>query len=170
MTPNRQSHNSDSYDPTYFSVHYSDVRLPIATDQQHGLRRGQLGAIHNLSGHFCLKHDPAIVVMPTGSCKTGVLMLTSFLERAQRVLVVTPSQLVRGQVGEQFSTLAILRQIGALPPEIPGPKVKELRHRVATIEEWESLRPFNVIVTTPNTVSPALATVAHPPADMFDLL
>ena len=34
------------------------------------------------TAHFTLKHDPAIVVMPTGAGKTAVLMLCPFLEGA----------------------------------------------------------------------------------------
>jgi superfamily II DNA or RNA helicase len=155
---------------TYFSSNYDAVRFPVEQGGQPGLRRGQYGALHAIAAHFTLKTDPAIVTMPTGSGKTVVLALTPFLLRAKRVLVVTPSRLVRNQIGEEFKTLVSVRATGAIGSNVALPKVKEVVHRIATLEEWEELAINDVIVGTPNCVSPALATVAEPPPDFFDLI
>jgi hypothetical protein len=46
--------------------------------------------------------EPTLVVLPTGSGKTAVSLLAAFVERAKRVLVVTPSRLVRNQITEEY--------------------------------------------------------------------
>lgn len=90
----------------YFKIHYNAVKYPIDSEKSRGLRNAQLGAIHAISSFFTLnKKEAAIVIMPTGSGKTAVLMLTPYLIRKQRVLVVTPSKMVRGQIAEDFSEL-----------------------------------------------------------------
>jgi len=50
------------------------------------------------------KKDAAIVVMPTEAGKTAVLMLTPYLLRKNKVLVVTTSKMVRGQIIEDLSS------------------------------------------------------------------
>lgn len=93
----------------YFEIHYNAVKYPIDSEKSRGLRNAQLGAIHAISSFFTLnKKEAAIVIMPTGSGKTAVLMLTPYLIRKQRVLVVTPSKMVRGQIAEDFSELRTL--------------------------------------------------------------
>ncbi len=47
--------------------------------------------------------------MPTGSGKTVVKMLAAVVLRAARVLVVTPSRMVREQIAHHFATLQVLR-------------------------------------------------------------
>lgn len=154
----------------YFKSHYNAVRLPIADESGPGLRLGQLGATHAICGHFTVRHEPAIVSMPTGSGKTGVLLLSAFLERAERVLVVTPSKLIRSQVAREYRSLRLLKDIGVLPPELGPPEVVEATHRLGDAAAWEALRDADVVVATPNTASPAYADVARPPDDLFDLL
>ena len=108
--------------------------------------------------------------MPTGSGKTAVLMMLPFLLRSKRVLVVTPSRLVRSQITEDFSTLKTLREIGVLPDDINPPRVKELASRIVSADDWESLKAFDVIVTTPNCVSPGYFDIPRPPASLFNLV
>jgi superfamily II DNA or RNA helicase len=108
--------------------------------------------------------------MPTGSGKTAVLMMLPFFERANRVLVVTPSQLVRNQIAEGFASLDLLRKLGVLPAGAPNPSVCELKAQVSNAADWEALREYEVVVTTPNTISPVLEGIGPAPEDMFDLL
>lgn len=71
----------------YFTDCYGTVRYPIDGEGGEGLRVAQIGAIHAVASHFTVRADePAIVVMPTGSGKTAVLMMSAFVERARRVL------------------------------------------------------------------------------------
>lgn len=155
---------------SYFEDHYNNIRFPIAADGIDGLRTAQRGAIYAVASHFTIRRESAIVVMPTGSGKTAVLMQIAFLERAKRVLVITPSRLVRNQVAEEFKTLSTLRHIGAVDGDGAGPDVYEVESKIGTDEEWNDLRAYDVVVATPNSVSPGLEGVPPPPEDLFDLL
>jgi superfamily II DNA or RNA helicase len=155
----------------YFASSYPLIRLlKQVSGTEVGLRRGQLGAIFALSAHFTIKHDPAIVVMPTGAGKTASLMLCPFMEAATRVLVVTPSQLLRDQIAEDFSSLAILRRVGVVSESIQSPRVHQARHKLQARDDWDELREFDVVVTTPNTISPVLEGIFPAPSNAFDLL
>lgn len=155
---------------SYFSDHYGDIRFPIAEDIHPGLRNAQSGAIHAVASHFTLREDPAVVVMPTGSGKTIVLAMAAFLLRSKRVLVLTPSRLVRGQVVEEFATLRKLKEIGALPDDCPSPVVREVTELLASEQSWQDLLGCDVVIGTPSSVSPAVDGVSQPPPDMFDVV
>lgn len=155
---------------TYFETYSSALRTPIATAKQTGFRPAQLAAAHALSAHFFSRSEPALVVMPTGSGKTCVMMLVAFLLRAKRVLVVTPSRMVRDQVGEAFRSLALLRRIGALDDASPNPKVSIQQKRVSDLADWKALAKSDVVVSTVQAVSPGVTGVAAPPTDFFDLI
>jgi superfamily II DNA or RNA helicase len=154
----------------YFKNQYSSVRFPLALDGQQGIREAQLAAVHALSTHFYSRKDPALVVMPTGSGKTCVMLLTAFVVRATRVLVLTPSRMVRDQLTDAFRTLGQLRSIGAIDENFPTPKVQLLDSRPTDVPSWESLRDFDVVVGTVQSASPAIEGVATPPQDLFDLV
>lgn len=158
------------YIPTYFSCTYPAVQYPIADGAVLGLRRGQLGAIHAVAGHLSVRSDPALVVMPTGSGKTGVLMLVPYLQRSKRALVVTPSRQVRAQIATDFRQLEVLRRLRVVPHDVVRPLVKELTGEITTHGGWDELRSFNVVVTTPNTISPVIQGIAPAPEGFFDLL
>jgi len=155
---------------SYFEQYYDAISYPIATEDQKGLRRPQLGAIHQIASYFTIKQDPAIVTMPTGSGKTAVLMMAAFILRAERVLVVTPCKLVRNQIKEQFKSLSLLKDIGALSQNIPDPNIREIESKINGDEEWEQLREYDIVVGTPNSVSPGFEDIPDPPEDLFDLL
>ena len=155
----------------YFPDRYGAVRYPIDGEGEEGLRIAQIGAIHAVAAHFTVRaEEPAMVVMPTGSGKTAVLMMSAFVERARRVLVVTPSVLVRGQIKANFETLSVLKRVGVLEGSTPGPRVAGVRSRVTSPEAWEEMREYDVVVGTPNSISPALEDVSDPPEDLFDLI
>src|SRR5690349_12703514 len=107
----------------YFSDHYDQLKFPISGVRPAGFRPAQLAAIHAVSAHFFNSKQPAIITMPTGSGKTTVLMALPFVLRAQRVLILTPSRLVREQIAENFDALVDLKKVEALPLELPGPNV-----------------------------------------------
>jgi len=150
----------------YFQKNAPAVRLCSAN----GLRRGQTAAIHALVGHLTLKPEPAIAVLPTGAGKTDVAILLPYLLRARRVLVVVPSDSIRSQVAERFESLSVLKRIGVLKSTVPAPAVKKLSKRLSTIEEWNELKKYDVIVTTAHSISPILKGVLQPPEGLFDLL
>jgi superfamily II DNA or RNA helicase len=154
---------------SYFSDQYQHVAYPPQLEGA-GLYKAQLGAIYAIGSHFTTHDDPAVVTMPTGSGKTAVLTMVPFVLRSTRVLVITPSRLVRGQISEDFEQLATLKRIGVLPAETPLPRIKEVVERVTSPEEWAALNEFDVIVSTPQCVSPGHEGVVGPPPGMFDLL
>lgn len=155
----------------YFADRYHTVRYPMDEADGEGLRIAQIGAIHAVAAHFTVRaEEPAMVVMPTGSGKTAVLMMSAFVERARRVLVVTPSVLVRGQIKENFETLLVLKRVGVLEGSVIGPRVVGVKSRISSAEEWEELREYDVVVGTPSSISPALEDVPDPPEDLFDLI
>jgi hypothetical protein len=108
--------------------------------------------------------------MPTGTGKTTVLMTVAFLLRAERVLVLTPSRLVREQIAENFSLLADLKKIGALAMDVRTPRVFATDGLIGTDEAWEDLRQYDVVVATVPSVSPRDGAVPEAPADLFDVV
>ena len=163
--------NSKTFHLTpYFQKNYSEIALPQAPPETVGLRRPQLGAIHAIASHFTLRSDPAIAVLPTGSGKTAVLMMTGFFLRAERVLVITPSRLVRGQIADNFKSLSILKKLNVLGTDVEPPQVIEISGRVGTIENWRALEKYDVIIGTPNSLSPKIEGNSEPPEALFDLV
>ena len=155
---------------SYFSNYYDAVRYPRETEEKKGLRKCQLGAIHAIASHFTNSNYPAIITMPTGSGKTAILMLSAFVLMAKRVLVLTPSRLVRSQIKEEFKELQTLLDIGALTNITDKPKVYELKNKILTEEAWNGLKNFDVVVATPMSISPAIDDIPAPPDDIFDLI
>jgi len=155
---------------SYFLQHYKYLVYPFSEDGSKGFRNAQLGAVHAISSHFTI-HDkePAIVVMPTGSGKTGVLYAASFALRAKKVLIITPSRLVREQITKGFMSLDVLISNNILPKDIGKPKVKELKNKIVTKEQWEELENYDVVVSTPFGLPVHLWGV-DPPKELFDLL
>ena len=154
---------------SYFGVLYDNVRFPRDAADKPGLRRGQLGALHAIASHFTVSNDPALIAMPTGSGKTAVFIIAPFLLRTARVLVITPSRLVRYQVAEQFATLAVPKASGALVGVEALPKTYEVDHQLREATDWEPLRSFDVVVSTPNSACPGGKIEGAAP-DLFDLV
>lgn len=134
---------------SYFSRNYNKLKYPKSDDKTNGLRNAQLGAVHSISSFFTLnKSKAAIVVMPTGSGKTAVLMMTPYILESTKALIITPSKLVRSQVAGEYSTLKTLTRINALPHKIKKPQVYEIKSLYK--EKQDSLiETADVIVATP---------------------
>jgi len=120
---------------SYFEDHYKDFRFPITEGDDPGFRRAQLGAIHATAAHFTTRKDPGIITMPTGSGKTAVLLAAAFVLRAKRVLVITPSRLVREQIAEEIADLVQLRRVRAVSDDTARPKVLNVRKRITASEQ-----------------------------------
>ena len=50
------------------------------------------------------------------------------------------------------------------------PKVHKLSKRLASLDDWNKLQEYDVVVTTPHSISPLLKGVLQPPIELFDLL
>lgn len=142
----------------------------MARGETEGLRAAQIAATHAIAAHFWSKSRPAIVVMPTGSGKTAVMILASILLRAARVLVVVPSRLLSEQVADDFLALDPLLRIGALPAEVDRPRVLQNRRKIVDAEGWAKASACDVFVTTPYAASPGIREVSLPDPDLFDLV
>lgn len=133
----------------YFENHYNKITYPIDSPSEKGLRNAQLGAIHAVSAFYSVNNDiAAIVIMPTGSGKTAVLMLVPYLLRKKRVLVVTPSKMVRGQIADDFSSLRTLCTANVFKSSMKKPNVYEMEHKYSE-ELMNNLEDADVIIATP---------------------
>ena len=130
----------------------------------------QHGAYWGVCAHFTMADEPALVSLPIGTGRTALMMALSFGYEAKRVLVVTPLRLLRDQIADEFKTLRPLKNIGAVDNSIEVPKVFSNKRRLTTIDDWNKLREYDVVVATPRTVSPYEKDVCNPPVDLFDLI
>jgi len=97
-------------------------------------------------------------------------MALAFVLRAQRVLILTPSRLVREQIAENFAVLLDLKKVEALPLGLQNPRVFPTEGIIESAEEWEELRQYDVVVATVPSVSPRDDVIPAPPDDLFDLV
>lgn len=155
---------------SYFSEHYLKLSFPLADAETPGFREAQRGALFAIGSHFSGRNDAAIITMPTGTGKTAVLQASAFLLQASRVLVLTPSRLVREQIADDFKKLGVLKRLGALPADLPEPNVMATSGRITDPLQWEGLRELDVVVATVPSVSPHMEQIPVPPADLFDLI
>ncbi|MBP3806193.1 MAG: DEAD/DEAH box helicase family protein [Oribacterium sp.] len=133
----------------YFENNYNKITYPIDSAKKKGLRNAQLGAIHAISAFYSVHCSvAAIVVMPTGAGKTEVLMISPYLLRKKRVLVVTPSKMVRGQIVDDFSGLRTLLKANVFKDNMRKPCVYEMEHKYSD-KYLEALEKADVIVATP---------------------
>ena len=114
-----------------------------------GLRAPQIGALHAVLGHWSVSHEPVTVVMPTGTGKTETMLALLAHGTIQRLLVVVPSNPLRGQTYRKFLTWGLLPNLGVLADGFEFPIVGRLDHELQSAEEAEKLfSPCNVIVAT----------------------
>lgn len=72
---------------SYFSDLYENLRFPIAEEKELGLRNAQIGAIHAIASYSTLNSkDSAVIVMPTGSGKTTVVMMAPYILKKNKSL------------------------------------------------------------------------------------
>lgn len=145
-----------------------DLRLSHAAISVEGLREAQVGALMALGAHATRSDEPAQLVLPTGVGKTVVAVLAPYVLRADRVLVVVPGKLIRGQVANAFEDLRRPKRAGVLPEKLKAPSVAVAEHR-ATAEDWARWRECDVVVGTPYTLSPAIDGVSPIPQGLFDV-
>lgn len=153
---------------TYFSDHYKDLSFP---DSEEGLRNAQLGAIHAIGSHFSLySKEAGLIVLPTGTGKTAVLVMAAYLLKANRVLVLSSSTLVRGQIAFEFSRLATLKKLKVVKDDLEDPKVKEVTSTLRDLSDWTELSNYDVVVGFPTSIFASLEQGIAPPRNMFDLV
>lgn len=134
----------------YFLENYENLQFRKAKDNYKGLRKAQLGAVHAIASYFTKENsNQALVVLPTGTGKTAVIMISPYLLESRKVLIITPSILVRNQIAEDFRNLITLKDINVLPEICMNPNVFELTD--TKIENHiDTIINSDVIVATPH--------------------
>ncbi len=120
-----------------------------------GLRTPQIGALHAIAAHWSVSQKPGIIVMPTGTGKTEVMVATALAAQCRTVLVVVPSDALRTQAAGKFQTLGVLRAIGVVPSHFLYPVVGTLRRVPKEDGDLEVFDCCNVIVATMSALSGA---------------
>ncbi|MDP3720058.1 MAG: DEAD/DEAH box helicase family protein [Acidobacteriota bacterium] len=118
-----------------------------------GLRLPQVGALHAIASHWTVNDDPALVVMPTGTGKTEVMMAAAIASRCRRLLVVVPTDALRTQTAEKFESYGLLEKIGVITG-MPNPVVGVLESAPADVH-LDALRACNVVLTTMSSIGQA---------------
>ncbi len=119
-----------------------------------GLREPQRGALFATLAHWTTgRNEPANVVMPTGTGKTEAMIALFAADRAERLLVLVPSDALRRQISDKFGEYGVLPRIGVLAEAVPLPFVGRLEHRLKTVEAAvDFARACNVVVATPGVL------------------
>lgn len=120
-----------------------------------GLRTPQIGALHAIAAHWSISLKAGIVVMPTGTGKTEVMVATMLGAQCRSVLVVVPSDALRSQTAQKFETLGVLRTIGVVPSQFMFPIVGTLRCVPKDDKELKLFDCCNVVVATMSALSGA---------------
>ena len=116
-----------------------------------GLRPPQIGALHAIAAHWSLSSDPAIIVMPTGTGKTEVMLAVTVESRGDRVLVIVPTDALRQQTADKFREYGLLRKLDIVA-DVKNPVVGVLTGK-PTAAELDVIRTCNVVVTTMASIS-----------------
>ncbi|MER1969128.1 DEAD/DEAH box helicase family protein [Castellaniella sp. GW247-6E4] len=132
----------------------SEIKQQDGTVQpgQEGLRPPQLGALHAIGAHWSLEHQPATVVMPTGTGKTETMLATLAAFGKAPLLVVVPWDSLRTQTVHKFLTFGLLRKLKVLPEVVQNPIVGIINRRPQTIEDLELVDACNVVVVTASAI------------------
>jgi len=139
-------------------------------EHEKGLYKNQLGAIGAAMSHFSTRTDPALITMPTGTGKSAVMIVLSYVLTAKKVLVITPSQLVRKQIADGFREPKLLIRNHIISPR-HLPTVFELKSEETSKEVWEQILGQNdVCVAIPSTLNKILEAGQPIDPNAFDLI
>lgn len=142
-----------------------ELRNLDGTIARTGLRMPQLGALHAIAAHWTVSPEPAIVVMPTGTGKTEVMMATAVADNASRLLVIVPTDALRQQTADKFATYGLLDSIGIID-NLPLPVVGILSSKPSA-DHFDGVRACNVVVTTMSSIGLADGAVQQEFANLF---
>lgn len=135
------------------------------TVRQKGLRLPQQGALHAIAAHWTLERNPALVVMPTGTGKTEVMIAASVSSAANRILIIVPTDTLRQQTADKFLSYGLLQSIGVIGA-LPNPIVGTLGS-APTRENFEGIKACNVLVTTMSSIGLAPPDIQQGFASLF---
>lgn len=131
-------------------------------DSSQGLRPPQLGALHAIGAHWSLSHQPATVVMPTGTGKTETMLSTLAAFNCGPLLVVVPADALREQTARKFFTFGLLRKLGVLDKEVSNPLVGIVTKRPKSTADLAIFADCNVVIATMAAVGDGKALAFAP--------
>lgn len=79
------------------------------------------------------------MVLPTGTGKTETMLAALIYRRLPRVLVMVPSDALRGQISAKFLTLGVLPLASVVPQEIAKPRVAVISTGIRSIDEAKAI-------------------------------
>lgn len=121
----------------------------VAEENDPGLRRPQIAALHAIHSHVKISKEIATVVMPTGTGKTETMLSSLISLKTEKLLVTVPSDALRQQIGDKFFTLGLLKEFGIINKQVLYPRVGILYNGIQTSDELnEFIEKSNVIITT----------------------
>ncbi|WP_372784806.1 DEAD/DEAH box helicase [Phenylobacterium sp.] len=122
-----------------------------------GLRPPQIGALHAIGAHWSLSTATATVVMPTGTGKTETMLsgLAAYVRKP--MLVVVPSDALRGQTAGKFLTFGLLRFLGVLAADVPNPIVGIVTKVPKSVDALEIFERCNVVIGTMDSLADSAA-------------
>lgn len=143
------------------------------SEDEPGLRLPQIGALHAIAAHFSVgsRFEPATVVLPTGTGKTETMLAAQVYLRPTRTLVLVSGVPLREQIEEKFRSLGYLPAAGAVPLELPGPRVAEISAGIRDVAEAQALlEQANIFIALPNSLSASdTGAIEHLAAGCSDL-
>lgn len=113
-----------------------------------GLRAPQIGALHALASHWTLEERAALIVMPTGTGKTEVMLAHMVMTAPERLLVLVPSDALREQTLNKFAVLGILQDKSIVAPTAQKPIVGLLKKAPKSKADFPAFRQCNVVIST----------------------
>jgi superfamily II DNA or RNA helicase len=118
-------------------------------NETEGLRPPQIGALFAIMAHTQYAEDRAIVVMPTGTGKTEVMLSALLSIPCNKLLVTVPSDTLRTQLANKFITLGLLQQFGIISSAADKPIVGIMANRIGNRDQLSHfIEQCNVIITT----------------------
>lgn len=130
-----------------------------ATEKIDGLRSPQLGSLHAIASHWTLTNAPGIIVMPTGTGKTEVMLAATVAEACTCLLVIVPSDALRTQTADKFINFGILKKFGIVPESAHYPVVARLTGTPKNADDLTLVDNVNVIVSTMAALGTASTSV-----------
>lgn len=88
-------------------------------------------------------------------------MLVRQLQSCKRVLVITPSKLVRTKGSEDYRNLSVLKRAEVFAEDVTPVRMNPTCAKAGFIRCrcWEAMRGYDVIVATPNGSEPAYGLI-----------
>ena len=118
-------------------------------ENSEGLRIPQIGALHAIQAHWTISKEAGIIVLPTGTGKTDVMIACMVMNKIKSLLVIVPTDALRDQLTRKFLTLGILPSIGLINRDFESPIVGQIIHKFDTTQEVEQFfGAVNVVIAT----------------------